>query len=234
MIVNYIFFYISLFILIPLLLFLIIKYPDFKNTINILVGVVILSILLPTTIETIEYKKYGNEIAVPIPVGILSIVGIIILGLILVLLRNRNITFFGIKISKLYFSMIIFWFFGYTIYFYSYYQNSCKTSGFFKNFIYVIGWLLITLAFKFFRVDHKYIIGTYTILIIIILILSIYTNYGFLNLPIMLLVIYILYLIFTFMSNSVLYIMKYLFKKGNNVIDNIKDSSSPVMKTIPS
>jgi len=212
MIGTYISFYISL-ILIPILLFLMIKYPTLNNIINILTLLIIASILIPTIIESIDYTKYGNEIAVPIPVGILSIIGIITLGLILVLLRNRNITFFGIKTSKLYFLIIIFWFFGYTIYFYSYYQNSCKTSGFFKNFIYLFGWLLITLAFKFFRIDHKYIIGTYTILIIIIIILSIYTDYKFLNLPLILLVVYILYLIFIFMSDSIIKIISFFIKK---------------------
>ena len=219
MIGTYISFYISL-ILIPILLFLLIKYPTLNNIINILTLLIIASILIPTIIESIDYKNYGNELAVPIPVGILSIVGIITLGLIFVLLRNRNIsvTVFGIKINilKLYFLIIIFWFFGYTIYFYSYYQNSCKTSGFFKNFIYLFGWLLITLAFKFFRVDHKYIIGTYTILIIIIIILSIYTNYKFLNLPLILLVVYILYLIFIFISNSIIKIISFFLTKIPN------------------
>ena len=169
----------------------------------------LLIIFYLTTKNIIDYKKYGNELLVPIPMGILSIIIFIASNLILGLFRNNdNIYYYIIRFIVI--SIISF--FVYTIYFYSYYQNSCKTSGFFQNAVYLVIWIILLYLFKFFRIELKFKYVSYAICIFLIICLAIYSNSKFLNIPLLILVLYIFYLIITFMSDSILYILSYFSK----------------------
>lgn len=169
----------------------------------------LLRIFYLTSTNIIEYKKYGNELLVPIPIGILSIIIWIVLSLFLGLFRNTdNIYYYIISFIVITFAS----FFVYTIYFYSYYQNSCKTSGFFTNFVYIILWILLIYLFKFFRIELKQKYIAYAISIFLIICMSIYSNSKFLNIPLLVLVIYIIYLIFTLISDSILQVLSYFSK----------------------